>query len=107
MLKNVSLGGAFIETGSTQLPLDAPVVLTFHARHMGEWLNGRDLHAMVIRVTAEGAGIMFIDPDLETVRALRDFVYSAPTSSSLALQVAKIGVSGPSIGKQRREHWPR
>jgi hypothetical protein len=75
-LKNVSLGGAFIETGGTALPLDAPVVLTFHARHMGEWLNGRGLNAMVIRLTADGAGLMFIDPEIETVRALRDFVHS-------------------------------
>jgi hypothetical protein len=74
-LRDVSLGGAFIETGSVTLPLDAPIAL---------WFVGSREHcveAMVVRLTAKGAGLMFLESETELAESLQDLLFdpSAPT----------------------------
>lgn len=68
-LRNIGIGGMFVETGKVDLPLNALVNVAFAL--------GRDdsreefcLPAMVIRRTDRGAGIMFLESEPELLRAL-------------------------------------
>ena len=70
VLRDISLGGMFIETGDTALPLNAPVVVSLVLRDQDE-LSPHRLHAMVVRTAEEGAGLMYIDAGAETLQPLR------------------------------------
>ena len=78
-LRDVSLGGVFIETDSVNLPIHAPVVITLTTQLLGADLCQRPLQAMVVRVTPHGAGLMFLEPDMEVIRTLRDYLYGRPS----------------------------
>jgi hypothetical protein len=71
-LRDVSLGGAFIETGSVTLPLDAPIAL---------WFVGSRrycVEAMVVRLTPKGAGLMFLESETELAESLQDLLFDSP-----------------------------
>ncbi len=74
VLRDVSLGGMFIETNSAVLPLNAPVSVVFDLtakNHRG----GYCLQGMVVRHKSNGAGIMFLDPEAEALRSMRESLY--------------------------------
>jgi hypothetical protein len=69
-LRNIGIGGMFVETGKVDLPLNAIVNVAFTL--------GRDdsreefcLPALVVRRTDHGAGMMFLESELEMLRSLR------------------------------------
>ncbi len=94
-LRDISLGGVFVDPGRKPLPVNAPVILSFS-------LNRRDridyfrLHAMVVRATEAGAGLMFLDHDPESVRPLRDMLYEELPAPPLRSEV-------PFKGREPRE----
>lgn len=59
-MRNVSLGGAYIETGPVCLPRNARVIVQFELGHRGALREFR-MEATVVRTTAHGAGLMFRD----------------------------------------------
>jgi hypothetical protein len=73
--RDISLGGIFVETGSMVLPLNAFVVLSFTLT-AGERIVDYRLPALVVRNTRDGAGLMFQEFDPNTVRSLREMLYS-------------------------------
>lgn len=82
-LIDISLGGMFIDTGVRTLPVNAPVVLSFSLNRSDEVSHFR-LQAMAVRIVAEGGvGLMYLDHDPETIRALREALYDRPVTSTL------------------------
>lgn len=75
---DVSLGGMFVETGRLLLPLDALVFVAFNLSH-NQQHNDFRLEAMVVRHAPTGAGLMFLDLEIEILRALRRSLYDTPT----------------------------
>ena len=73
-MRDISLGGLFIETETVILPLDAPVSVVFDLPG-GERDGGYCLRAMIVRHAPAGAGLMFLEPDADAVRSMRDTLY--------------------------------
>ena len=74
-LRDLSLHGMYITSGAVRLALHAPLQLRFsldRARQREHFC----IEAMVVRATGEGAGLMFLDPELATQRALREVLYA-------------------------------
>lgn len=76
-LHDIGIGGMFVETDNMDLPLNAAVNVAFTL--------GRDnyredfrLPAMVVRHMRNGAGIMFLESDVDILRALRRALYETP-----------------------------
>lgn len=76
---DVSLGGLLLETRSGVLPLNAAVSVIFDLP-ASERSGGFCLQAMVVRHTPTGAGLMFLDPDVDTVRSMRNSLYGRTQS---------------------------
>ena len=80
-LCDISLGGALVETGNITLPLNSPVSVAFNlltGDHRGDYR----LHAVVVRRSLAGAGLLFQDLDTETIRSLRAILYDPSASST-------------------------
>jgi len=80
-LCNVSIGGALVETGEAVLPPDVLVSIAFNLSaedHRGDYR----LHAVVVRSDTTGAGLLFQDLDIETIRSLRAALYGSGASSA-------------------------
>lgn len=78
-LRNIGMGGMFVDTGGIALPLNALVHVVIN---LGRTDDRRDfrLPAMVVRRHSNGAGIMFLETDGPTLGALRSALYDpAPT----------------------------
>lgn len=73
-LRDISLGGMFVESSAVVFPLNAPVSVVFDLPTGGR-REGYCLPAMVVRHTSNGAGIMFLEPEAEVVRAMRSTLY--------------------------------
>lgn len=73
-LRDVSLGGMCVETSAVVIPLNAPISVVFDLES-DDQREGYCLQAMVVRHTTRGAGIMFLDPDAQIVRSMRDVLY--------------------------------
>ena len=87
-LIDVSLGGMFIDTGVRTLSMNAPVVLSFSLNRSDEVSHFR-LQAMAVRIVAEGGvGLMYLDHDPETIRALREALYERPGSGAPEAEIA-------------------
>lgn len=69
-LRNIGIGGMFVETDKTDLPLNALVTVAFALGHDGS-REEFCLPAMVVHRTEDGAGIMFLEPEAETLQTLR------------------------------------
>jgi hypothetical protein len=99
-MRDVSLSGMFVETGPMVLPLNAPVSVVFN---LPSDARERDycLQAMIVRHTTKGAGIMFLDPDAETIRSMRAMLYGdslsgvARRSSGVAPEPREVALSAP------------
>jgi hypothetical protein len=82
-LRDVSLGGALVETGDVSLPLNAPVSVAFNLSPGDDHRGDYRLHATVVRRDASRVGLLFQDLDTETIRSLRATLYgpAVPLSS--------------------------
>lgn len=77
-LRDVSLGGALVETDIENLPINTPVSVAFRllpGDHGGDYR----LHATVVRHQGGGAGLLFQDLDIDTIRSLRATLYNVVT----------------------------
>ena len=73
-LRDISLEGAFVETGKRILEQDDSVELVLKVRS-GERSQHCRVPAKVARVSDEGAALVFDDPDEELYRTLFDIVH--------------------------------
>ena len=100
-VRDISLGGMFIETGETELRLHAPVSVSLVLRDRGEMSSHR-LHAMVVRTTAAGAGLMYLDSSAETLQPLRRWLatpHAPPPTRRRAAPWAGVDACGSSSGR--------
>lgn len=72
--QNVGIGGMFVETNPSKLPLNSQLSVAFSISHDGGVSHHR-LPATVIWATERGAGLMFTDFNVETVHTLREILY--------------------------------
>lgn len=72
--RDLALGGVFVEFPKADVwQLDAPVELTF-TLGSGGTATRHKVKAKVVRVTPEGAGMMFRDFDATTFRSLQELL---------------------------------
>lgn len=71
-LRDIGIGGMFVETGKVDLPLNATINVAF-ALDQEEFC----LPAMVVHRTQNGAGLMFLESELDVLRTLRDALSTA------------------------------
>lgn len=88
VLRDISLGGMFVETGRVELPVNAPVVVSF-ALQNGGYSSHHRLHAMVVRAADDGAALMYLDSSADTIRPLRRMLYGLPGESTVLEGSAK------------------
>ena len=70
--RDICLGGVFVKLPRDLIPpQDAPVELLFSFGH-GENLTKHRIKAKVVRITEEGAGLMFRVFDVGTFRSLQE-----------------------------------
>lgn len=82
VMRDVGLGGMFVENSTVNLPLNAPVSVIFDLPESGRG-DGYCLQAMIVRRNANGAGIMFLDPEPDVLRSMRTALFGkAATSES-------------------------
>ncbi len=77
LLRDISLGGMFVETGRVDLPVNTPVIVSFMLQNQSGPSHHR-LHAMVVRSTEDGAALMYLDSSADTIRPLRQMLYGPP-----------------------------
>jgi hypothetical protein len=75
-MRELSLGGTFVDACSVPLPRNALVAVSFHLGH-----SHFDLEAMVVRRTETGAALMFLRMAPDTIRALSDALREPTTSN--------------------------
>lgn len=70
--RDIGLGGVFVEVpGATYLAAETPVELIFKLG-AGEVLTKHRINARVVRVAADGVGMMFRDFDASAFRSLQE-----------------------------------
>jgi len=74
-LRDISLGGAFVDTGKRILEQGDSVELVLKVR-AGKHSQHCRVPAKVARVSDEGAALVFDDPDEELYRTLFDIVHT-------------------------------
>jgi hypothetical protein len=99
-LHDIGIGGMFIETDDITLPLNTTVNVAFTLPREPYREDFR-LPAMVVRHAPTGAGVMFLDIEVDTLRALRHALYE-PLNSDRELEVAT-----PSIADADLVRLPR
>jgi len=99
-LRNISVGGAFVETGEIHLPANEPLVLSLTLGETGTRTYHR-LHAMVVRPEHDGAGIMYTDSDAAIVAALRGVLAGAPAANPPEHSHPRLGVAQTIMGARR------
>jgi hypothetical protein len=85
-VRDISIGGMFVETGRVEFPLNTPVVVSFQL-HNGNQSDHYRLHAIVVRASNEGAALMYLDSSADTVRPLRQMLYGPPAEAVDVLPV--------------------
>jgi PilZ domain len=88
---DIGIGGMFIETDDITLPLNTPVNVAFTLPREPYREDFR-LPAMVVRHAPTGAGVMFLDIEIDTLRALRRALYD-PLNSERELEVAASSIA--------------
>lgn len=73
---DVSLEGAFVDTGRIDLPAHALVELTFTLETEGRQ-RVYQMEAIVVHHQRTGSGLMFKDFKLDAFQAIRDILYAA------------------------------
>ncbi len=84
--RDISLGGMYVETGALTLPLNTLVSVEFSLDD--SLLREFQLPALVVRRTANGAGLMFTEAAEEVVTALHRALYEQPRISAAQPHVA-------------------
>ena len=74
IMRDINLGGLFVETDAVALPLNAPVSVVFNLP-AGERDSGYCMQAMIVRHAPTGAGLMFLELDAEVIRSMRETLY--------------------------------
>jgi len=69
-IRDISIGGICLSTGDLTAFPDATVTLLFALRNDGDVSHHR-VRAQVVHCTAQHTGFIFLEPGLETLRALR------------------------------------
>lgn len=82
-VRDISIGGMFVETGRIGLPVNTPVVVSFRLQS-GSQSDHYRLHAMVVRTAERGAGLMYLDSSADTIRPLREMLYGPPAAAEPA-----------------------
>ena len=77
-MHNIGLGGIFVETGTSVLPANAPVVVGFVFVMEDEDEEPLRLPGLVVRRTPTGVGIMFLETAADKLGALRRVLYAEP-----------------------------
>ncbi len=95
-MRDVSLGGMFLETKAVVLPVNAPVTVVFDLP-AGPQGGAYCLQAMIVRRTSGGAGLMFLDPESEAVRAMRESLYGDAASTLQYVEAARRGNGAQSV----------
>lgn len=98
---DVSLGGMFVETGTTTLPLNAPISVVFNLtsnKSDGDYC----LPAMIVRHTSKGSGVMFLDPDAQVLRSMRAALYG-----DVATNTGRLAGSAPAGPAQTSGNAPQ
>jgi hypothetical protein len=90
-LHDIGIGGMFIETDDIALPLNTPVNVAFTLPREPYREDFR-LPAMVVRHAPTGAGVMFLDIEVDTLRALRRALYD-PLNAERELEVAASSIA--------------
>jgi hypothetical protein len=67
--RNLSLGGMFVETGEFKLPANSTVDISFRIKGSNE-PDSFTFKAIVVRRIPGGAGLMFVQMETHTIRAL-------------------------------------
>ncbi len=73
-MRDINLGGLFVETDAVVLPLNAPVSVVFNLP-TGAGDSGYCLQAMIVRHAPTGAGLMFLEPDQVAIRSMYETLY--------------------------------
>ena len=73
---DISIGGISVVAEQLELPANAIVTLAFSLEHAGQTSHHR-LPGQVVYCSERRAGLVFINPANETVRALRDLADAA------------------------------
>lgn len=91
VMRNIGLGGTFVETGGLLLPVNAPVHLGFVLVDDDDALeNPFRLHGMVVRRADTGVGIMFLETAPDVLQSLRRALYPpVPAADHAAVLTAK------------------
>jgi hypothetical protein len=77
VVRDISLGGMFVETGRVELPLNTPLAVSFRLQN-GGYASHHRLHAMVVRTADDGAALMYLDSSADAIRPLRQMLYGPP-----------------------------
>lgn len=110
-LRNIGIGGMFVETDGIDLPLNAPVSVAFTLGRENDREDFR-LPAMVVRRVPDGAGIMFLESDIDRLRTLRGALYgvrsplAAPTLPADRQRAVPMDVRVLSPGDGSGGHQP-
>lgn len=75
--RDASLGGVFIETNISRLPGKTDVYLALALPIAGNTQHHR-VRARIVRQTENGAGMVFADPGIDVIHALRKVIYRPP-----------------------------
>jgi hypothetical protein len=73
-MRDISLGGLFVEADATVLPLNAPVSVVFDLP-AGKRGGGYCMQAMIVRHAPSGVGLMFLEPDVNVIFSIRETLY--------------------------------
>ena len=100
-LLDICIGGMYIEAEDVHLPPNTPVNVAFSLGRDGDREDFR-LPAMVVRHMPNGAGMMFLDIDVDTLRTLRRAIYESDEQQPNG----DLPASGP-ITEADPRHLPR
>ena len=80
-LRDLSLGGAFVETAGRCLPVNEPLVLSLVLGD-DEHRSYHRMHAMVVRAERDGSGLMYLDVDTAKLGELRAVLDAVPAAGA-------------------------
>lgn len=91
-LRDLSLGGAFVETAGRCLPVNEPLVLSLILGD-DEHRTYHRLHAMVVRAERDGSGLMYLDADTAKLGELRAVLDALPAAGVAVREGLRLVVS--------------
>lgn len=93
VMRNVGLGGTFVDTGGLLLPVNAPVHLGFVLVDDDARENPFRLDGMVVRRAGTGVGIMFLETAADLLAWLHRTLYpQMSATSNVAVLTGRAGI---------------